>query len=234
MRKKPAGMRLIGGLKTFNLPGCTPGDRRPYDFADAHGWSQIAAASRKIVDITGVPIIILENETTLIPFHERKAEIDLVKLKASLTVLRDTDIEFWWNLPIILHNRPDFPDREQRTADLVKAIAEALPNAVFLTQFTMWRDWETVPPGEPERRERMREMVGPNRFKERLLVTIDGHWNNSNARGWNPRRTYKPAEALEEMRKLHGDVICVYPDSKSWILAGEELSRLRPASGTGK
>lgn len=234
MRHKPSDMRIIGGLKTFNLPGCTPGDRRPYDFADPQGWSQIAAASRKIVQITGVPTIILENETTLIPFHEGKATIDLAKLKESLAVLRNSDIEFWWNLPIILHAAPGFPDREQRTTELIAAIAEAMPNAVFLTQFTMWREWETIPPGEPERRKRMRELVGPERFMERLLVTTDGYWNNPNARGWHPRRTYKPAEALDEMRKLYGDIICMYPDSKSWILVGEELGRLRPRSTKGQ
>lgn len=226
MRNKPAGMRIIGGLKTYNLPCHADGDKRPYDFANAEGWKAIADASVKLVQITGVPIVILENETSLMPFHEGRATIDLAKLKQSLKVLNDTDIEYWWNLPIILDDVPELPNREAKTTELVRAISEAMPKAVFLTQFVMWKDWERVPPGEPRRRNQMLELVGAARFKERFLVSTDGYWTSPNWDTYHPRKVYTPQDALAGMGSLNGNPVCLYPDPKSWITAGEMLSKL--------
>lgn len=226
MRNKPAGMRIIGGLKTYNLPCHADGDKRPYDFANAEGWKAIADASLKLVQITGVPIVILENETTLMPFHDGRATIDLVKLKQSLKVLNETDIEYWWNLPIILDDVPELPNREAKTTELVRAIAEAMPKAVFLTQFVCWKDWETNPPGEPRRRKQMLELVGQERFMERFLVSTDGYWTSPNWETFHPRRVYTPADAISGMGSLTGNPVCLYPDPKSWIAAGDMFSKL--------
>jgi hypothetical protein len=102
MQNRPSGMRIIGGLKTYRLPGTRPGDDRPYDFADLDGWKEIAAESREIVRATGVNIVLLENETALNAFHTCAAEIDFDRLASSLAALRETGIEFWWYFPTIL------------------------------------------------------------------------------------------------------------------------------------
>lgn len=229
MKKKPEGTRIIGGLKTYTLSGCSPDDKRPYDFADAEGWKRIAKESIEIVRATGVPIVLFENQTALTPFHDENKPIDLVKLKESLKALKETDIEFWWNLPQILENHAGSPHQEDRTSALLQAVAEALPNAKFVTGFTAWQGWETHHTKEKERRETMTRIVGRERMIDNLLLGHDGYWNYSPTRK-SSRRCYTSAEAVVELSKLPGPVT-IYPDSYSWMIMGEEFARLRPRTG---
>jgi len=215
MRRKPPNLSIIGGLKTYILAGTAPEDKRPYNFTDPDGWRLIAEDSKKIVEITGSNVVVLENETSLGSYHNGRATIDCDKLAESLKVLRETGIEFWWNLPRILENTPQFPNRKHETARLVRTIAEALPNCVFLTGFTAWHGWERNRNGEVDRRKMMIELVGLDRMQERFLVTHDGYWHKPE--GKKTRRCFTPQEAYGQMKELPGTVFNIYPGGSSWV-----------------
>jgi hypothetical protein len=209
MARKPPNLSIIGGLKTYILQGAAPGDARPYDFADPDGWRRIAREARQIVEITGVNIVVLESETAWQPFQQGKAAIDFEKLRKSLAPLRETGIQFWWNPIRIKPNTPEFPDRQEQTTQLVRAIADALPNCVFLTSYTAWRDWKSDRRSEATLRRKMRDLLGQSRMQERLLVTVDGRVGK--------KRAYTPKEALNMIAELPGEIINVYPTGSNWV-----------------
>lgn len=224
MNHKPGGMKLIGGLKTYVLPGTSPGDPRPYNFSDREGWRQIGEDAKEIARLTGQPICVLENETSLTPYQDGKTRIDYPWLIEALLPLRETGVQFWWNLPQILPDGPEFPKRQEETTKLVKAIATALPDSIFLTEYTGWIGWRQHPPGEAARRQAMIDAVGLARMSERLFVTNDGYWHYS-LREKSPRRNYTAEEAVVELSRLPGPVIIIYPDPYSWISVAKEMSQ---------
>lgn len=224
MRNKPAGMKLIGGLKTYDLPGTAPGDPRPYNFSDRAGWRQIGEDAKEIARLTGQPICVLENETSLTLYQDGKTRIDYPWLIEALLPLRETGVQFWWNLPQILPDGPEFPTRQEETTKLVKAIATALPDSIFLTEYTGWIGWRQHPPGEAARRQAMIDAVGLARMSERLFVTNDGYWHYS-IRDKSPRRNYTAEEAVVELSRLPGPTIIIYPDPYSWISVANEMAQ---------
>ncbi len=223
MRRKPESMFIIGGLKTYTLPGASSGDTRPYDFADAAGWRDIAAEALRISGITGTNVIVFENETALTPYHAGKATIDLARLRAALEPLRDTGLETWWNLPTILADSSKFPNRRRETARLVATIAEVLPNARFMAGSTMWPGWQKNAHTEVDRRRQLRSVLTTARMVERLIVAADGQWNYADGRR---KRCYLPKEAVEMMPQLTGDTINVYPETVGWIEVARQLEAL--------
>ncbi|MCH8967150.1 MAG: hypothetical protein IID43_05690 [Planctomycetes bacterium] len=233
MERKPKNLFIIGGLKTYIRPGTSPEDPRPYDFADSAGWRRIAAEARKIVRITGTNVIVLENETALTPYHAGKQKIDYDKLAGSLGALRETGIQFWWNLPIILEDTPEFPDRQAQTTLFLRTVADALPDSVFIEGYTMWPDWEKNRKGEVDRRRRMIRLLGSQRIQERLIVNADGYWHYTDFK----KRSYTAAEGLEMMPKLSGNVVNVYPGGNDWVEVAKQFEALlaapkdRPAGG---
>jgi hypothetical protein len=227
MAHKPHDLRLIGGLKTYLFPGVTPDDKRPYDFTEREGWRRIAEESRRIAELTGVSIVVLENETALKPYHERGAKIDYAKLIQSLEPLRETGIQFWWNLPRILEDSGHFPDAREQTTRFVQAIITALPDSVFLGGYTAWADWRTHRSDEVGRRKQMLDLVGPQRMQERLFVTQDGRWHVSPTET-KRRPCYLPAEAVKAMEEIPSEVFNLYPDADSMLSVACEFARLRP------
>jgi len=221
MERKPKDMHLIGGLKTYILPGARENDSRPYDFADRSGWKEIADEAKEIVKATGVNIVLLENETALERFHTGNSTIDFERLRTSLGVLKETGIQFWWYFPTILSNSERVADREVRTEKFVRVVAEAMPGACFLPGFTSWKNWEKDA-AEVARRERMIAIVGMNRFREQLLVRTEGFI----AYGTKKKPVYTPREALDVVSKLTGEQFIVYPGARQWVSLGEEFVKL--------
>lgn len=222
MQNRPPGMRIIGGLKTYTLPGTRAGDDRAYDFADPDGWKEIAAESREIVRATGVNIVLLENETALNAFHTCAAEIDFDRLARSLAALRETGIEFWWYFPTILLNSEACPNREERTEKFVRSVAAAMPDARFLPGFTCWKGWEST--REAELRRKMIEITGLDRFREHFLVRTEGFI----AYGPKKKPCYTARETLEQVRKLPGDQFILYPGALQWVTMAREFAMLSP------
>jgi len=210
MEHKPKGVRIVGGLKTYNLPGATTGDHRPYDFANADGWRAIADQARDVAQITGTNVVLLDNETTLARFSRGEAVIDCARLRTSLRALRETGIVFWWNLPRVLGNTKTFPDRRKQTQKLVAAIRESLPSSVFLNGYTAWHDRTN----SADLQEWMTERVGRRRMQTRLLVTPDGFIHYP---GGRRRRCFTPAEAVAQIRQLGGREVNIYTGGAFWV-----------------
>jgi len=223
MRQKPAALTIIGGLKTYNLPGCSPDDPRPYDFSNSQGWAALAEEVREISFLTGTKRVLLENETALKPFHTGKASIDFEKLRLSLAVLRESDIQIWWWLPAILDDSTQAPNRRRDTLRLVEAVRDAVPNSVFLSADAGWSDWENNQ-SDKARRRLMIETVGESRFRDLLYVTPDGYMQTSKSRR---RVCYTVSAAVTQSQRLSEEVI-IYPGAANWLDIAKEFARLAP------
>ncbi|MFQ5413056.1 MAG: Ig-like domain-containing protein [Phycisphaerae bacterium] len=225
MQRIPATMRVFGGVKPLNLPGVAPYDPATYDFADAEGWALLAELAQDVVEMTGTNVFLLENETPLEPFHTGLASIDFDELAVSLVPLRDTGITVWWNLPTILADSANMPNRRALTAAFVAAVADAVPNSVFMTGFTMWHDWAQNAQGEIDRREQMIDLVGLARMQERLIVTPDGYWH---APSGDMTRGYTVAESLSAIPGMAVGPINVFPGAAQWNLVAQAYADALP------
>ncbi|UCC29046.1 MAG: cadherin-like domain-containing protein [Phycisphaerales bacterium] len=224
MQRKPSTVRIIGGIKTYSLPGAQPNDNRPYDFAEADGWQFIVDEVVQIAEITGVDVVVLENETALSPFVHGEESIDFARLAESLVPLVEADVQTWWWLPWIMPNDPvDFRDRQVVSTALVATCAETVPTATFLTEYASYYGWRSFS-GVVGRRHAMFDLVGGDRLQEGLFVTPDG-WLDV---GGQSRRVYTTEEALDEVLALPGNVVRLYPGSSSWILVGREFTERLP------
>ena len=215
MRRKPPGLRLIPGLKTFDyLDG----------YADQDGWARLAADSVSVARATDGNKIILDSEVALGPYHRGEVAIDLAALYAALQPLADTGLDILWYQPEILYDDPRFPNRRQETARLVRTIADSVPRSTFSTGFTAWHDWEDNGTGQVDRREEMIDLVGLDCVQERLIVTDDG-WM---ALSRGPKRCHTPPEALALMRRLPGHTFIVYPGGARWESTAIAFANCRP------
>jgi hypothetical protein len=224
MARRPAGMRILGGISTYSLPGGTPQDRRPYDFADAKGWEAIAGRARHITRLTGNNVCVLENELALKPFHSDGKSIDFEKLQKTLATLRATGIEFWWYLPAIAENTAKFPNRQQESIQFIKAISTALPNCRFIVGYIGYGDWRQNKRTEITRRQMMVHMLGQPRLLDYMAVTKDGHWENG-----NPLLFHTSQTAFAEIKNLpEVGEICIYPGHMNWVTIAREFAEGYP------
>jgi len=219
MQRKPAGLHIVGGLKTFILKD---------DYANPDGWRKIAAYAQQVVQITGSNVVVLGSETSLTPFHKGKTTIDYDKLRESLAPLRETGIQFWWHPVRILANSSAFPDREKETTRLVQTIIEVLPDSVFLTAYTSWHGSERNLRGEMTLRKKMIDLVGPDHIHDRIFATPDGYWHY--ARG-TKKRCSTSAEAATQLATPNGGIIVdIYPGALSWVRIAKEFAQLMQPS----
>lgn len=223
MRRKPSNMKIIGGIKTAHyIPGSVPVDLGAYDFADRTAWQLIATHARQIVSVTGTNIVALENETATHPYHALGAPIDYDRLRDSLSVLADTGIEFWWYLPEVDYDTPDFPNREEETTRFVETVIQALPQSKFRTLYTGFSGWEGHHLIEPWRHAMM-DLVGLQNMNETLYTTVSGYIGE--------RYYYQPAEALTQLRDVlpSDNVNIIWPGGSDWLnVAREFVDRLPP------
>lgn len=226
MNRRPPGMRLIGGFKTVNIPGTAPYNPNLYDFTNAAAWQEIAQAAQQVVAITGTNIVVLENETTLTPYYQNLETIDYAAMHAALAPLRNTGIEFWWWLPVVLHDWNGFPDRFEQTTAFTGALAQALPNSVFLTGYSGWYSWEQNVDGVD--RQRMIDTVGLARIQEGLYVSHDGYWHYTNEPSL---RCFTAAESFSPTGPLSGDTVRIYPPGSDWIQVSQAFNALLPPLG---
>jgi len=222
MHQRPPTVRIIGGLKSSEfVPGAAPFVAANYDFADPAAWRIIADHARAIVQATGANVVVLENETAVRPYHEGRATIDYQRLTSSLAPLAATGIEFWWYLPQIGYNIPEFPDRLAQTTQFVDAVNQALPTCRFITLYTSFSRWRGHSLVEPYRNA-MIEHVGLPRMNEMLYVTESGYIND--------RYYYQPAELIPQLDNVLpvGNLNVVYPGLRDWILVAENFTSLLP------
>ncbi len=225
MARKAAHVKIIGGIKTFTLPGARPGDTRPYDFTNVEGWQRLAGEAVGIAAITGNTTVLLENETALEPYHLHQEPIDYRKLPAALAPLQGYGLDYWWYFPTILTNTPAFVDREAHTTVFVSVVQSLLPRSVFVAGSTSWYDWKDNNRGERDRRDAMNLRMRREFTRDPLLVTIDGYML---AEGVARKRCYTPAEALDEIDYLGFPEAILYPGASNWLRVGRELSRIMP------
>lgn len=214
----PQSVILIGGFKTQDrslLPGMDPYDPATWDFADPAGWQRIAQAAQRVAELTGRRIVLLENEGALWHYHTGEKTINLARLTMALAPLRDSGLQIWWNLPAVVAPGDTFSDRRERTAQLTAAVAAAVPDSVFLCGCAMYPNWR-ADSDKTGRRDQMLNIVGTERFLDRLLLTAGGDY-----------RRYSIEAAIVELWRLPEGPVIVYPGAKDWINTGEQCAALR-------
>jgi len=223
-QQRPPGLRIIGGTKTYVLPGCTPFDRRPWDWADLAGWQAIGQSARHIARVTGSNVCVLDNETSLLPFHRDGRSIDLERLERSLLALKVTGVEYWWYLPSIQARRT------QECLELIHAITEALPESRFVVDFAAYSDWRTNQRTEATRREMMQHLVGSGRLIDYLFVTRDGYLTYADG---TRRYAHSPADAFLAIASLAGvERVGVYPGACNWVSVGRAFAEQNTGGGS--
>jgi hypothetical protein len=224
MARKPPHVTIIGGLKTYTLPGAYEGDLRPYDYADSAEWEVITHALERIHEITGSGIVVLENETALKPYFRGQAGIDFDRLADAWIPLAETGLTTWSWLPWIESNTTAFPDREEQSTEFVGMMANALPNNVFMTDYASWPGWETSGT-ERARRDAMRFLVSPSRVQDGLFVTMTGRLVLAS----NPaKECFTPSSALAQLPRLAEKRVRIYPGAANWVLVGRAFATELP------
>lgn len=224
MDRKPANIRIVGGVSTYTLPGGTSDDTRPYDFADAAGWQFIAEEARYIASVTGINIVVLENETALRPWHLGEQSIDFNKLRQSLGALRSTGIRFMWYLPSVQTNNAAFPDRQQKSIEFLRALSEGLPDCGFIIGYIGYKDWILNRRTEVTRRQMMRDLLGPDRLLDYTFATVDGYIYSTDG---VPRYCHNVSEGLQEISELpDAGWASVYPGARNWVTVARQFAEI--------
>jgi hypothetical protein len=181
--------RIIGGLKTYGLPGCAPYSMEEYDFASAAGWLEIAGDLTTVSTITRSKIVATDNETALRPFHDYGARIDPRALYRALTPLEKNGLSPWWWLPRYMDDgHARYEDAKRITAAVMR-----IPGARNIVGY-----YGFGPLSRQMLRNRMpyRYMMrdfGRRALLEMLYVSHDGIWGTDEPGYHGP--TYMPVDA---------------------------------------
>jgi len=228
LARAPPGIQIIGGFATSGvLPGVDPYDPAAWDFADPIAWQRIAETAQRVAELTGTPIVLLENEGALWRYHTGEESISAARLTLALVPLRATGLTVWWNLPSIQRNTAAFPDRRQKTTELTAAIAAALPQSIFCAGYAMRGPVWRADPLKVELRDQMRALVGPARIRERSLLAPSD--------AGDPRR-YTAGQALVEVYGLPllagvpppplDGPVTGYPGARDWLPVAADFAAL--------
>ena len=213
---------IIGGLKTYAVPGATDDDDRPYDYAHAETWKRIAAEACAIVELTGVLIVVLENETALKKFHAGQAGIDFGALYDALAPLRRSDLTYWWWFPCVLDDTEAAPDRRRRSIALTAMVASAVPKSRFIMAHAGRPEWYDNA-GEVRQRREMIDLVGNAHVLDLVYVRRYGLFSNG-------KPAFKAEQVLAEKGQWFGDQIILYPGARDWTSVGRQVAALVDAT----
>jgi len=222
--RAPPGMSIIGGIQTGTvLPGCNPYVPTKWDFADLTAWQRIGEIVKRIHSLTGQPVL-LDNESSLKPYHEGYKQISIPRLTLALQgVAVDGVVPTWWSLPQILPDVSYFPQRRVATADLLRTVARGLLGAIFVAAHTTrkpyWRDDNL----KVSLREEMRSIIGQDRIVERINVA---------PYGIDEGHRYTPMQAVREIYGLAlggedaydglDSPVVIWPGSRDWLPVAEQ------------
>lgn len=218
--RAPPGMQIVGGIKTSDILLAT-------GFEDEDGWILIAEEAKRVAELTGVAICLLENEGALKPFHQGEQKIDMRRLALSLVPLRHCGVEIWWNLPTVLGDSKAFPDRREQTARLVDVVVKVVPNSVFmLAGERMWKA-KLDDPLYQSLGQQLVDIVGEDRVQQRILLRKEGQ----------DSRRYLVEEAMllgicgirvdgTRGDPVVGTIVNLYPGVEAWVETGRRFGEL--------
>lgn len=173
---------ILGGTKSsyYTMTG------EEFNPFDVDGWNNLADDSNLIYEATDQWSIWVDNETWLSEQEKQQLRLNIDDLGESLTDLSLTQFEAWFAVPNILRE----PHLREKSARLVRAFADHVPCAKFVTTYTgfgpegLWDD-------RAEAQRLMWELVGKLRCIPMAYVRMDGHWPDSadtpRMRVWTPQ-----------------------------------------------
>ena len=208
MEHKPAGMTIVGGLKTSSV---LPSD----DFCSESDWNAIAEAAKEIVERTGVNECTLNNEGSLQRFHNGEENIDPNRLRRAMAPLRESGIPFIFYFPRPFDNKPSAPNRHNATRDLMFQIAELVPLAEFMCNGEATPDYVHSPRAR-NAQTIMTATLGPERLVYRFLVAPVAQ---SVDKGW-----YSPAKVLPAMEAVQYSERSLWTGARDWVKVAEEIA----------
>jgi hypothetical protein len=215
MERKPANLRIIGGLKPGSkLRGTTRRSTDPYDFTylgsveEKKGWAYLVDRAEYITTVTQNNIVMLDNEGALWRFNvmEEKCDIDPDELANRLALFNDRGIQVWSWLPSILGTVDT--ERRAQTMALVVAWRDGLKNSVIFAYNMMWYGWQNVEEKALNHKE-MVNLMGQKFVYDYLIVTPDGYMHY-------PNKKIRCHIAQETVLKT-ASVSIIYSGAKNWL-----------------
>lgn len=237
---KPAGLEIIGGLKTAPLFPIICCDDF-YDFGDPGGWAQVAALAQEVRNATNNDIVVLENESLFARLYSQTDyQVDLERFRQSLDPLvavANSGVKFWFWMPEFLYydaHPADSFDVAEVTSDLTRIVKETVPNAQLMMTYPGRFYWDEL---EVAARDDMIHEFGVDPLVESFWVTMSGTWDGG--RMFTPGETEVslsgtlPPRWLNDtlVRELKTDRVNIYPKGGDWILVGADLANLLPPVG---
>lgn len=173
---KRKGRPILGGCKTFTLPGTLPGQENDaYGFDDPWGWDQLAKIGVKCCRVLKADKFIFDCETSLELLYADQREVIWHKLRDALKPLAAAKhITWYWWGPRVLSSWHGVPRLNLLSKQLVDAIAEAVPNSVFIVDYAGWGPTSLENPANKETFADMRTLVGARRIAEIIYVRVNG------------------------------------------------------------
>lgn len=205
-------MAIIGGLKTFTLPGAA--DTRPYDWTNGDGWRQLTRDARQISRLTGSDYVVFDSETSLAPFHAGQASIDSAKIAPALRPLALSGVVPLWWYPHVLGMGWSFVTRPRKTFALVEAVAQAVPMRRFISDSFGYGPARLA----DKRHRRLHELTcqaARSALWDIAYVTRSGRWIDSE----EDRPTWTVETLLDHAGQMSGCI--VYPGG-DWIAVAEQ------------
>lgn len=223
MAQKHPRTFLIGGFKASRFMASGR-------FEDAQAWRRIAEAARRLVSLTQNNVVLLECEGALRPFYSGQTAIDLEALAGALEPLSQSGVHVWWWGLGPVPDSAAMPDRQERSTELARVVAQAVPNATFLNAEAGMLKPPRWDQEAPRRRQRMVELVGRKRMMDLAYVHMDRV-----AKGVT-NQFYTPADVLQHADRFFSPAVVIYPGEGSWLDVGQAFAALLakpggPASG---
>lgn len=195
-------MRIIGGLKTAAL-------LKDAGLMSRSAWAETCHMIDRIISITGQPVVLLENESTVAPYLNGSKPVPDGALMAEAIPAPWNRMPLWWY--------PSAADDNavlHRYLALADSVAKALPNARMVDHGSLWGPNEPYDPVAKNRAVLLCE-----RCNQPPIELFYCHYVSGRPQAWPNSRI---SEALSFA--VGTEAIC-YPGRDNWISAATELAR---------
>ncbi len=237
LREAVPEMKIIGGLKVWpyiqwSHPHYGVNDGKDW-LSDSQIWEQFAVDARRVVELTGVPRIIVMAESPMSSFYSGIRQPDgsilyyepnYSSMPEAMSPLRELTKE---GIQIIWYAFGTHKDRTiEEGQELVRGIRNAVPGSWFISVGDGWPSEENSP-GQNLRRDAQRAAAG-GRLIHHVLVAADGVYVWANGKS---KQTYTPLSLQSWLqRRAFAREVWAFPGTYGLVDAGKGFQLLEESS----
>ena len=156
------GFRILYGMTppVAHATSTSKWSGSPNSLWDIAGWEKMSNQIQALKNLNNVDIILLDLEGPFRKGDYAEFNFDIFKV---VDLLKEFDIEFWFNLPRVMPNTTELPYRRNFTQLLMRIFSE-IPNAKFLDASVAYSE------RDDQGRIDMINAVGVDRLINRIMV----------------------------------------------------------------